>query len=50
MSGRVKPGCAPAIAVNKPELQCPNAAVLRARDEVYRRLFADITADLGAPY
>jgi len=29
------------------ELLCPNAAVLPARDEVYRRLFAEVTADLA---
>ncbi len=29
------------------ELLCPEAAVLPARDEVYRRLFAEVTADLA---
>ena len=29
------------------ELLCPNATVLPARDEVYRRLFAEVTADLA---
>ena len=28
------------------ELHCPEATLLRARDEVYRRLFADVSADL----
>ena len=29
------------------ELLCPNAVLLRARDEVYRRFFAEVTADLA---
>ena len=29
------------------ELHCPEATLLRARDEVYRRLFADVSADLA---
>ena len=29
------------------ELLCPEAAVLSARDEVYRRLFAEVTAELA---
>ena len=29
------------------EWLCPNATLLRARDEVYRRLFAEVTADLA---
>ena len=29
------------------EFHCPGAAILRARDEVYRRLFAEVTADLA---
>ena len=28
------------------ELHCPDAVVLHAREEVYRRLFAEVTADL----
>ena len=40
-------GVRPGDSRKQAELQCPNAAVLRARDEVYRRLFADVTADLA---
>ena len=29
------------------ELHCPEATLLRARDEAYRRLFADVSADLA---
>lgn len=29
------------------EWLCPDAAILRARDEVYRRLFAEVSADLA---
>ena len=29
------------------QLHCPEAVILRARDEVYRRLFADVTAELA---
>ncbi len=40
-------GARPGDSRKQAELLCPNAAVLPARDEVYRRLFAEVTADLA---
>ena len=40
-------GVCPGDSRKQAELLCPNAAVLPARDEVYRRLFAEVTADLA---
>ena len=39
-------GARPGDSRKQAELLCPNAAVTQARDEVYRRLFAEVTADL----
>lgn len=40
-------GARPGDSRKQAELLCPNAAFLRARDDVYRRLFAEVTADLA---
>lgn len=40
-------GVRPGDSRKQAELLCPNAAFLPARDEVYRRLFAEATADLA---
>lgn len=40
-------GIRPGDSQKQAELLCPNATVLPARDEVYRRLFAEVTADLA---
>ncbi len=39
-------GVRPGDSRKQAELLCPNPAVTQARDEVYRRLFAEVTADL----
>lgn len=40
-------GVSPGGSRKQAELHCPEATLLRARDEVYRRLFADVSADLA---
>ena len=40
-------GARPGDSRKQAELLCPNATFLRARDDVYRRLFAAVTADLA---
>ena len=40
-------GVRPGDSGKQAELHCPEATLLRARDEVYRRLFADVSADLA---
>lgn len=40
-------GVRPGDSRKQAELLCPNAAVLPARDEVYRRLFNEVSADLA---
>ncbi len=40
-------GLRPGDSRAQAELRCPGALVLPAREEVYRRLFADVTADLA---
>ena len=40
-------GVRPGDSRKQAELLCPNATFLRARDDVYRRLFAAVTADLA---
>lgn len=40
-------GARPGDSRKQAEFLCPNATVLLARDEVYRRLFAEVTADLA---
>ena len=40
-------GVRPGDSRKQAELHCPEATLLRARDEVYRRLFADVGADLA---
>ena len=40
-------GVRPGDSRKQAELLCPNAAFLPARDQVYRRLFAEVTAELA---
>ncbi len=40
-------GVRPGDSRKQAELLCPHAALVQARDEVYRRLFAEVTADLA---
>ena len=40
-------GVRPGDSRKQAELLCPNAAMLQAREQIYRRLFAEVTADLA---